>query len=407
MATTASFNDMLKRYMPYELLVEEMKKRSYFWNKVDKDQDWVGGTLEVPFEGGEASSMSFGSLTAASDIAEGTYVMGTLSTQPELWGTMKFNEKDLDRHGDMEKSYLKLVPGKIDQFVRRMQERVSIMLLGDGSVAKLTADGANGSITVDHPERFSIGEKIYVDDDNSAASAAGYVTAININTGVLTVKDARSSGSALDLTAYTTGQNAKVYLDGAQSNGFTGLRTQLLSASNGGASTIAGVTKATYPHLQAVNVDGSGFTAATILADLFEAFFVVHKLGKGNPGEILVSFDIFKEISNQLELTKQASITDKAAGYGWRSVTLLGVDGEMKVTAIREMPSNTAYIMDWSALKFFGHKFFDRKRHLNGDEFFLVRNTTGYEYIVDCKFYGDLLVHKPSHCGVIHSIPTL
>lgn len=37
MATTASFNDMLKAYMPYELLQEEMKKRNYFWNKVEKD----------------------------------------------------------------------------------------------------------------------------------------------------------------------------------------------------------------------------------------------------------------------------------------------------------------------------------------------------------------------------------
>lgn len=382
-----------------------MKKRNYFWNKVDKDQGWFGGTLEVPFEGGEASSLSFGSLSASNDIAEGTYVMGTLSTMPELWGSLIFNEKDLDRHGNLEKSYLKILPGKIDQFVGRMQERVSLSLLGDGSIAKATADGDSGGlITVDHPERFTIGEKVYVDDDNSSP-ASGYVTAINVNTGVLTIKDARSSGSAVNLSGYTTAQNAKIYLDGQQSNGFTGLKTQLLSAANGGASTIAGVTKVTYPMLQSVNVSGSAFTAATILQDLFGAFYTVHKLGKGNPSEILVSFGLFKNIAVGLEVNRQFSVSDKKSGFGFRSVTITGVDGDLTITALRDMPDDVAYIIDWSALKFFGSKFFERKRHMDGSEAFLVRATTGYSYIVDCKFYGDLIVHNASHCGVVHSIP--
>jgi hypothetical protein len=55
------------------------------------------------------------------------------------------------------------------------------MLLGDGSIAKATSDGqAGGTIIVDNPERFTIGEKVTVDDDNSS-SADGYVTAIDIN----------------------------------------------------------------------------------------------------------------------------------------------------------------------------------------------------------------------------------
>lgn len=68
------------------------------------------------------------------------------------------------------------------------------------------------------------------------------------------------------------------------------------------------------------------------------------------------------------------------------------------------MPDDKAYILDWDALAFHGDKFFERKRHLDGNEYFLVRNTTGYEYIVDVRFYGDLVVHRPSHCGVIHTI---
>lgn len=406
MPTSTTFDAMLRRYMPYELLVEEMKKRNYFWSQVEKDEDWLGGTLEVPYEAGEASSLSFGALTAANDIAEGTNVMGTISGYRELWGTMLFNERDLDRHnGNMEQSALKLIPGKIDQFVDRMGQRVSISLLGDGSIARATANGAvGGTITVDRPERFSIGEKIVVDDDDSSP-VTGYITGININTGVLNIQTARSAGSNVDLSGYTTAQNAKIFLPNQQAEGFTSLASQLLSAANGGATNLFGAAKTTAPFLQSINVDGSGFTANTLLDDLFAAYFQVHRFGKGNPTEMIVSYGLFKNIARQLETNRDYIASDKKAGMGWRSVNLLGVDGECKITAVREMPDNLVHVLDWKGMKFHGSKFFDRKRHMDGGESFLVRNTTGYQYIVDCKFYGELVVNKPAHQGIIYGIP--
>jgi hypothetical protein len=98
--------------MPYQLLVEEIKKKNFFWNKIKKDEGWFGGTLDVPFEAAQATSLSFGALTAADDIHEHSEVLGTVSTMPELWGTMLFNEKDLDRHTDMEKSFLQILMTK-------------------------------------------------------------------------------------------------------------------------------------------------------------------------------------------------------------------------------------------------------------------------------------------------------
>ena len=84
---------------------------------------------------------------------------------------------------------------------------------------------------------------------------------------------------------------------------------------------------------------------------------------------------------------------------------VIGNEGEMVLTAIRDMPDSLMYILDWSGLTFFGDKFFERKRHMNGDEYFLLRAATGYSYISDIKFYGDLLVHAPAGMGVVHSIP--
>lgn len=151
-ATTQSFSDVLKRYMPNELFMTDMKRFNWFWEKVDKKQGWKGGSLEVPIETQEAASYSFGALPATTSVNQHAYQMGTLSRK-ELWGTMMFNEKDLDAHdGSMEQSYLKIAPQKIEQFIRRMSDRVSLQLLGDGSIAKLTADGdASGNLSVDKP----------------------------------------------------------------------------------------------------------------------------------------------------------------------------------------------------------------------------------------------------------------
>ena len=405
--TSQSFSNMIKRYMPYSLLEEEFKKRMFFWNKVKKDSGYEGGVLEVPLVQNEASSLNWGTLTAANDIAEASYSLGTITKLPELWGSMVFNEKDLRRHVSMEKSYLKILPGKIDQFVKAMAERVSIQLLNDGSIAKATADGTvGGNITLDRPYLFQIGEKVQVDDDDSPA-VVGYVQSIDINTGVVQLDDARTAGSPVDLSAYTTAQNAKVYVPTAQTEGMTSLAAQLLSVANGGAATIAGVTKADHPMLQALNVDGSGYTANTLTNDVFGAMYEISEFGRGRITEILCSYNNFRHIAKDIETNRRYAKGEAKAGYGFTSVDLIGPEGGLTITALRDMPNDKMYFMDWDAMKVFTPKSaFERKR-VNGEEFFVERATAGYTYISDIKFEAELVVHQPSHCGVVHGIPTL
>ena len=405
--TNQTFNSMIKKYMPYQLLNEEFKKRMFFWKKVKKDSGWEGGNLEVPLVQNEASSLNWGLLTDAADIAQANYTLGNLTSQPELWGSMIFNEKDLRRHKSMEKSYLKILPGKIEEFVSRMAERVSIQLLDDGSVSQATADGtAGGQITVAKPFLFSVGEKVEVLDDDTAA-VVGYVQSVDINTGILELDTTRPGGTDVDLSAYTVAANARVIVPEADSEGMTSLASQLLSPANGGSANIAGVSKASHPMLQARNISGSGFTASTFLNDTFDAMYDISARGRGNITEILVSYNNYRLMAAEIETSRRYAKGESAAGYGFRSVRLIGPEGELTITALRDMPDDKMYFMDWSALKFF-HPMnaFERKR-INGEEFYVERLTTGYTYIVDVRFAGDLLVHQPSHCGIVHDIPTL
>ena len=410
------FNDMLKVFMPFDLLNEEMKKRNYFWNKVPKDENWFGGSMQVPFEGGEYSSLSFGNLTASDDIAEGKYVLGTVTNYRELWGTMIFYEKDLDLHGNMQASFLSILPGKLNQFLSRMAERVSHTLLNGAWIDTFTADGGDagtGIINVNHPERFTIGEKVYIDDDDSTAGYS-YVISIDMNAKTITVSTARGgaasntvTGSDGALTDMTTAQNAKLYTPGAQPGtavAFTSLRSQLLSSTNGGDATIFGETKTTYPYLQAQNIDGSAITAANILDSLFDAYYEVVTLGKGNPTEMIMHLSHFAECAKTLEVNKRYTKGDTSGGYGWRKLSVLGPEGELTLTGIRDIDTDVILVMDWSALKFYGSHFFDRKRHGGNEEYFMSRAASGYTYIVDIRLFGELVVHAPSHCGIIHTI---
>ena len=126
MSTTRSFQDMLNEYLPYSLLKEEFVRRDYLMSKVDKKNDWKGGKLIVPFQGAFASSVSFGSLTAANDISEDDYVRGEISTCPEVWGSLKFNHRDLMEHNGKvnEQSFLKLLPNAIEDFMDQFKFRL-------------------------------------------------------------------------------------------------------------------------------------------------------------------------------------------------------------------------------------------------------------------------------------------
>ena len=72
--TTRTFQSMLNEYLPNRLLKEELIKRDYILTNIEKDNNWYGGKLIVPFKSSGASSVRMGQLTAQNDIAEDLYV---------------------------------------------------------------------------------------------------------------------------------------------------------------------------------------------------------------------------------------------------------------------------------------------------------------------------------------------
>jgi hypothetical protein len=395
-----------------------MIARDYMLTNLEKDNSWKGGNLIVPFVGAGASSVSFGSLTSSTDVAEDAFVRGSI-TGPgtEVWGTMIFNHQDLmQADGKIpETTFLRLLPDRVEAFMRVMKEAVSVSLLVGGSFAKSVVDTdlANGIIEVDHIDRFQIGQKVSLDDDNSSPTDY-YVIAINVNgatlssgTGTVTLSATRG-GAAASLTAYTTAQNAKFYHPGSQASSFVSLRSALLSSANGGSSTIHGQTKTAYPVLQAVNIDGSTITATNILDKLLDGYTEVRRRGKGNADTIVMSYKHLGSIMKLIEVQKggfKVSVNStKASMYGWTEIEVTSVRGNLKIVGVQEMDDDIIAYVDWSGLKFFSNGFFKKRMSPDGKEYFEVRNTTGYQYLVDICLFGELQVHAPGHMGILYGI---
>lgn len=411
MATTRSFQAMLNEYLPNELLKEEFVKRDYLLSKVEKKNDWLGGNLVVPFKAAGASSVAFGSLSASNDIAEDSYIRGGVSGHKEVWGSLIFNHRDLMEHEQIsEQNFLKILPGTVEDFLDYMKNVVSVNLLNGAHFAKLTEDGdASGNITVDRPDRFMIGQKIIVQDDNTAAVTA-YVLSINMNSKVVNAVTARGGATPANFSAITVDQNGKVYNDGAVSNSFSSLRDALLSAANGGSSTLYGVTKTLYPYLQAINVDGSGVTATNIMQKIFDGLTTIRQLGKGNPSDVIMSYKNFASCMKVIEASKGAynvvPNSQRTSQYGWTELEVGSVTkGALKLVAVQEADDDVIQFVDWRALKFYSNGFFRKRISPDGIEYFEVRNTSGFQYIVDMCLFGELVVNRPSYCGIMYSIP--
>jgi hypothetical protein len=414
MATSRDFNDMLNEHLDYDLMASEYMSRDWLISNVERDDEWKGGTIPVPFKGAQASSISFGGLTDASLIGKSRFVRGTIESYKEMWGALKFNHTDLIQHDGKvdEDSFLKILPDEMEDFTQFMKERGSCVMLNGFASLAAGNGAADGTIAVRHPERFVLDELVYVDDNDSVVSAGGYIRTIDKNTGVITLYDAPvTGGSVIDLSAYTLAAVAKVYYNGTQPGtdlGFTSVRSQLLSAVNGGSTNLFGKAKTAWPYLQALQLDGSTFTQANILEGLFNKFSLAKQRCANKPTKAVMSFKNGSAVLKCLEVNKGAynivQGSRKVSAYGWEEVTIGGPKGLLTVVMVLEMEDDIIWFKSDKGFKFHSNGFFRTRTNPDGRKYHEVRATTGYSYIVDMMLFGELACYMPEANAIVHSV---
>jgi hypothetical protein len=429
MATTRSFSVMLNQYLPNDLLKEELIKRDYILNTIEKDDNWKGGALIVPFKASGASSIAFGALSSSSDIAQDTYVRGQIATQPEAWGSMIFNHRDLMEHDKLsEQNFLKILPDTVDDFMDYFKNVVSVNLLNGNAFAHLTvaqtSSEADGLFVVDRSDRFVLDQKVSISDGTNTvvgyvAGQASATAGININTQTIFIVTARGGSTPVTSPAAGFAIGTGVYNDGfSPTQGFSSMKQALLAAANTsggvqGSTQLYGVNKTSAPYLQAINISGAAVTASNIVEKIFNGYTQTRRLGKGRPTDILMSYLNLGYVMQVVEASKGAynvaAGSKKTSQYGWTEISIGSVTNqELKFVGIQEMDDDIICFVDWRAWKFYSNGFFRKRKSPDGIEYFEVRNTTGYQYIIDVCLFGDLVCLRPSYNGIMYgiSIPT-
>lgn len=415
MAISRTFNDMLLEYAPEDLFRNELVKKDWFLSNIDIVDGWTGGSFPVAFKESAASSVVYGALEDEANIAESVLVRGQIPDHKFISSSMVFNQRDLMEHsgsnsGISKKSFLKILPQEIEDHVQVLRELVSGNLLNGKKLCKLTSDAsAGGSISVDRPERLMIGMKVEFHDNAATASTVGYISAINIAAKSASVVTARGGAVAKDLSAWDTANGSYLTIPGADDGAFSSVRDMLLSAANGGSSTLYGKSKAVYTYLQAHNEDGSSITGTSILSKIFDTYTNIRRFYKGNPRKVVMSFKNMATCMKQLEASKGSFNvvpgSRKTEVYGYDQATIVGIGGgNLDLVAIQEMDDDVIYFLDTAAFKFHTNGLIKRIKSPDSLEYFVKRGTDGYKFILDHQCFGDLVLNAPQKCGVIHSI---
>lgn len=421
MSTARSFSDMLNEYTPNSLFKDELIDRDFYLSNIEKDNNWKGGDIIVPFRGNAASSIKFGSLTAETDIGEYDYVRGKISGYKEIWGSMVFNETDIMQHDGRvdEQSFLRILPDQLEDFMSSMKMLVSINLLSGPHFSSVTsvASAATGVLKISKVDRYEIQQKVQF--GNGVTTVTAYVIKIDINSDLVTFSATRG-GAFVDLAAAGVTTAFKVYHDGilvanVPANGFITVRQALLPLSLGGADTLHGQIKNDYPALQALRFDGSTITQTNILDELFNAWTTLKAKAKAaNPSKAVMSYKnmgtIMKAIENGLTSSGGGSINrimtkaPKVSKYGWTEIEIVGVKGSFTIVGIQEMDDDVIYFLDMSAMTFRTNGFFQKKKSPEGLEYTRIRSTSGFKLICDICLFGEQEFRKPATCMAIHSI---
>ncbi len=406
-ASTTDFNTMLNENVSNKLLELELKKRNYVYNTVPSDKNWLlNNNYVLPHIAGNASSVRFGGLTAATDIYGSKPLRGYESVHKELWSSMKFLHKDLLIHGKVsEQNFLRLLPDELERLMDYTSQALGQNICSGVAVDSVTIDGlVGGTIGIANPERFQIQQYVEFQSSVVVVSVVGYIRQININTGLISIETAPGSGVAVDLSTLLVADDAKVYLRDQITDGFNSIIDMLLPASAGGSATIHNLTKLNSPVLQGVYADASAWTAADMLKQIFKLYVKARKVGGGGKAnKILMSYNNYGAAVNTIENQKGAFNvavnSDKAKEYTWDSIAVGGFmsGGEgVELVAIQEMNDTDFIGMDPSTFVLATAGGMQKHKSPDGNFYIVDRDpTNGYSYICDSFLMGQLFCKEP------------
>ena len=451
------FGNMLNQVLNLKLGFNTFLRDTVIMRKTtDRDQSWHGGNYMVPFEGGETSNyQSGGGLVKKAGMDRDSYVRGKIDGYKIIHGALQFTDRDLVQHGPTARipqdTFLKLMVGqKLQKARNRFQFMFGTQMLNGGAFVKNTAnvatyktDDANGIITVDRPDRLTIGQRVIAHDTADADNSndkAGFVKTIDMNSKKVKLVTTWNGTTAVNLSTVpqdidTSVAGVGLYLPGdEQGGGFTTLADQILPATHGGATNLFGQTKTDYPYLQSIHTDGSAIATRKQFRDkLYDAFtdFIIYgqpsgKNQMGDKGNLSIRgrgprmvdafmslryFGVLQKLFQDTRGDYFKSMQGKNFGlFDIQTSYLTGPDGNMlRLIGAKGMRDDVVYIMGDNVTRFASLNFIRFFTSPDGNKWHTERiesgTNAGYNWICDYTIYGDLILKRPAGCGCITGLP--
>ena len=457
--TKSVFGDMINEKLSPMLMYNVMLRDNYIM-RVTKDRvrTWAGGEYIFPFEGGQASNFqSGGGLVPKSKLETSTYVRGQIDSHKEIHGAVIFYEKDLKQQGDNlrtpQDKYLKNLLGReLSRARDRFEFLFGFQCLNGGALGNLTETSTQwttarrtaGTMKVDRPDRFTIGQRVKVhgtkDTDNSGDVEA-YVSKIDMNTKQLSLVTTHGGSTASDLTGTdltpATDNVVGVYLPGdEEGGGFTSFRSQVLPSANGGTANLFGKKKVDYPFLQSIVKNGMSIsTRAGFISTLYDLVTDLVMFGqpfssadgfnasrdKGNKSimmrhnqviDCIMSLEWFGVAEKHFQSVrgdyfKQLGGKSKTSFYDSNGILVNGPDGTiLRLIGVKGMGEGEVLVRGADTTRFATLNYVQNYTSPDGNKFFVVRDDDdGYSWICDYRIYGDFIVKRPAGCAALHSLP--
>jgi hypothetical protein len=440
MALTRSWQGIINDKLDLNKIMFSGLKRSELINQLSKKKGWLGtsGTgadkrsYIVNFAGNQPGAVSIGSYADIADIAKFDPIKGMVQSYVETTFSLNFNEEDLlDITNDSEMEAMVNV-GVIEQasvLTQQVKNCYEDMFINGSKVLNITdvTYASIGKLTVDRPEKVRVGQMLQL----AATAATGtknqkvFIKSVNKNTKEIefstTLGGATASlvgnvgaASATFVCVYGTVATAGTI------SGFDGYRNVLLSSANGGDSTYLGHTKTTYQFLQALNINGSTWTASDIVPKIFEAwngeidYQLMSYKGKkakslqvspANYAKILNSFEMYKG-----SFRKNDADTLKMFDAGSIAISSLETGGELVFERVPSMPDDIMVLpnMDtWAMVSdrdLAFRKDVGNPNGMNGYKWTETRNSTGFTHTLDGRHRVQTVCGAPEANAIIHGL---
>lgn len=425
--TNAGLNEMQKIIQDQKLITCRVMKDSFLMGKLKK-RKWSGCTrVDFPFELAESGSIQMGCYADEDEIFKGKYAKGFCDKSGFMSYALCVYEKDLIVHdGVDEESYIKLVGDQISNISKLMTSRIDNMLWNGGSLTTPIAnpepllDGtpagaivggdSNGCIYVSKPEKLRCGDRVEIASAVVTVPIVGYVTKIDVNSHKITIEDTMpglAGGAPVDLSAILVANSPTIKpygtYDSEQCGETFGSIDQCLGLD--GSKTLFGIDRDKSPIFRGHCYDISADINPTNALDkLFETYYKMLERCMVDEADMFVSYSFFALLVKQLQYQKDYMAKDESkANYGFRSICLLGPSGQIKVTPIKCIPNDKAYILNTDSWYWYGSSGVEDPKSPSGSYrgWYETRTTKGYKYIKDGGIWGKLVCTKPISNAVI------